>query len=338
MSLPEFVPDSRLDQSSQNGPEADQFEYGLLVGHKRNDGTYKTGEQLRMEYIQLTDGIVKLMTEGTQFTDPATGERRIERPDIVIWLDKSARPLSWFTKALWPRLAPKPGSTEVPTMPDSKFLNIDRDQWINAVDPQGVGIADVNRIDQSIIRSLRSVFISPNHKRQGLTPAIDAAPTLLDGKRVLVVDEVRSTGRTLEIALAMLERAFPSAAFAGTHWMSYITMAKGSEAVGNLDLPVWYKSDRESGRGIGNRDSAISARSANLTQRLGAWFLSTRLSKPDESALQLRHELQHLALHPDVPVLPDFSRPDRNERMVALNGGQAFEVVKAAMRRIKGME
>lgn len=324
----------RPDETPEPETPAD-FEYSLLVGHERTNGTYKTDEQLRMEYIELTDKLVYSMTHGVEVTDRETGETRLEKPDVVVWLDKSARPLAWLTKELWGTLARDIETGEVPEAPDFKFVNIDREQWVNTVDPNGVGRIDMKQVDKGIIRSLRSIFISPTAKRDGLTEAIDSAPAELDGKTVLVVDEVRSTGRTARIAKDFFEEAFPTARVATAHWMA--GMATRGQAIGNSDLPVWYKKDDIYGRGVGNRMANVSQRSSNTTQRLGAWFLSTRLPGGDPKAKQLRKEFEHLAADPDVPVVPTHTRPDFKERLAAFNH-KPFEDVAQDIRRIKGIE
>jgi hypothetical protein len=330
--MAEQSPYIAAESSSHEG----DYQYQLLTGHQRTDGSFKTDEQLRMEYIQLTDKLIYAMTDGVEVTDPATGERQTEKPDVVVWLDKSARPLAWLTKELWPKLAPDSDSDEVPPMPKFMFVNIDREQWVNSVDPEGAGGVDIERVDQSIIRSLRSIYVEPKYKRNGITEEIDTAPTQLDGKTILIVDEVRATGRTLDIAKKFYQRAFPTAKVAGMHWMSGVAATKQG-ALGNRDLPVWYKSDEQTGRGVGDREATISQRSSNTTQRLGAWFLSTRLEGPDEPSHTLREELHQLATHPDVPVLPSFSRPDREKRMAILNG-TSYDAVKKEVQRIKGIK
>ena len=301
------MPKETAEKTNYTSPEeSNEFTYKLLTGHPRTDGSYKTDRQLHMEYIQLTDGLIHKMTDGLEVVDSESGEKVVRRPDTVIFLDKSARPLAWLTKELWDQMAPEPGSDEIPPMPDFKFLNIDREQWVNIVDEQGVGHVDVSKVDPGIIRSLRSVFVTPQHKQEGLTERVDSAPTELDGKNVMVVDEVFSSGRTLNIATQLIRRAFPSASIGGEYWMQKIA-TKGA-ATGNADLPVWYKSDEESGRGVGNRQAEKRHASSNITQRLGAWFLSTRFPKPDEAALQLRREFHELATHPDVPLRPSNDR------------------------------
>ena len=325
-AVPQAIPEQTVID------EHPPFEYELLRGHKRTDGSWKTDEQLKMEYVQLTDRLIYDMTHGVEVTDPVTHERRREKPDVVVFLDKSARPLRWLVKDLWSTMAPDSPGGEVPKMPESKFINIDREQWVNVVDPEGVGRVDINIVDKSVIRSLRSVFVEPELKSDGLTEAIDSAPASLDNKTVLIVDEVFATGRTLDIATKFFKRAFPTARIAGTHWMQGTTLIGG--ASGNKDLPVWYIQDDVTGRGVGNRDEGVSRNSKNTTQKLGSWFLSTRLPKPDPKSQQLRKELRQLAHDPEVLKLPSFSRPDRMERIAWLNNMPTPEVI-AKMHEVK---
>ena len=286
--------------------QSQETEYRLLVGHSRTDGSFKTSDQLRSEYIQRTDTLIHTMTDGINIFDPNTGETTKKLPDFVVWLDKSARPLAWLTRELWPKLAPEPDSSVMPKKPDFRFVNIDREQWVNSVDPGGTGYMDINRIDKSLIRSLRSIFIEPRYKEAGLTEAIDTAPAELDGKTVLIIDEVRSTGRTLEIAQKFFERAFPTATIATDHWMGGI--AQKGLGQGNADIPVWYKDKDETGRGIANRDESISGRSNSITQRLGSWFLSTRFPQMDPASVTLRKEIHKLAHDEKVLIVPSFHR------------------------------
>lgn len=295
------------------------FQYELLTGHHRTDGSYKTDDQLRSEYIRRTDELIQRITEGVRVNNPETGEWEVRSPDVVVYLDKSARPVSWLVKELWPKLAGEPNEP-VPPMPKTRFVNIDREQWVNTVDPQGLGNMDIDLVDQSIIRSLRSIFMTPTHKKGRLGEHIDDAPTELDDKTVLIVDEVFSSGRTLTIAEQFFKRAFPKAAIAGAYWMSGIVQ-KGM-AVGNADLPVWYKEKDPSGRGIDNRDERKSQRSSSMTQRLGSWFLSTTFEHPDPSSNQLRNEINLLAHDPNVLITPSPTRSveDTIQRATTLNG------------------
>lgn len=299
------------------------IQYEIVNAHHKTNKEYRTTEQIHTRYITLTDELVRKATEGVEAVSERTGEVSIERPDYFIWLDKSARPLSWLTKDLWPVLAQNADGS-IPKMPESKFVNIDRNQWTSSIDPNGVGHSNVDNIDPSIIRSLRSIFLqNPNDRDAGLTEAIDTAPTLLDGKTVLIVDELHSSGRTLKYSEQFFKRAFPDAKVAGAHWMGGMTSNK-SGAIGNAETPVWYSDTTELGRGIGNRNIDLSGSSKNPTQRLGAYFLSNALKEPDSRSIQLRRELHQLAEDArsgKVLVVPSTMRElqDYDERAMRLN-------------------
>src|SRR5690606_903358 len=114
-----------------------------------------------------------------------------------------------------------------------------------------------------------------------------------------------------DISRKFFEKAFPKAKLATTHWMGRTTTVGG--AIGNADLPVWYKEKDIRGRGVGNRDERISKQSDSRTQRLGAWFLSTRLAIDDPDSAQLRKELHQLAQDVEkhkVLVVPSMDRDD----------------------------
>lgn len=254
----------------------------------------------------------------------------------MVWLDKSARPVSWLTRELWPLLA-RDADGVVPPQPESRFVNIDRNQWTSTIDPNGRGLSDVGSLDPSVIRSLRSIFLAnPGDRQDGLTEKIDRAPTQFDGKTVLIVDEVRSTGRTLEYAQKFFERAFPEARVAGTHWMGKLTAKSG--AVGNADIPVWYSDKTEYGRGVGDRNVDLSLRSSNTVQRLGAYFLSAALTRQDPLSRQLRHEVHQLAVDVSegrVFVEPSIHREqaDYDERALRLNRIGSMEEYIAKKRQ-----
>ena len=334
----------------EDAPLSDEQEYRLLVGHRRTDGSFKSTETLQTEYLTLTDNIVYQCTDGVDVEDRATGEQVHAKPDYVIFLDKSARPVAWLFNEAWPVLAQNEDGS-VPEPPQTKFLNIDRLHWINTVDPEGKGLVEASRVDPSVIRSLRSIFLKPtlpmihHKKKQGLTPELDDVPTIFDPvidpetkerkeQTILVVDEVRSTGRTLQIACDMLARAFPETRIAGTHWMSGTAII--GQAVGNADLPVWYHKDKVYGRGVGDRNPALSSASKSVTQRLGGLFLSTILPHPektphpDEEGRQIRRELHQLVRDLQarrVRFVPSVRRPDGDQndaRTLRLNGVSSF--------------
>ncbi|MGY1829065.1 hypothetical protein ACI8AA_01405 [Geodermatophilus sp. SYSU D01180] len=308
----------RQQQGGEMAVDA-QYEsaYRVLVGHRRTDGTTKSTRQLHTEYIRLVDELVRRMTAPeVAATDPP-------HFDFVIWLDKSARPIAWLTRALWPLLATDVDGT-TPPMPQFRFVNIDRNQWATSVDPEGRGTTHVERLDPSIFRSLRSIFLRhPADREEGLTVRVDRAPATLDGRRLLIVDEVQSSGRTLDYAQRFFRKAFHDVHVEGAHWMGGLT-TRGT-ATGNADIPVWYSDTTVLGRGVGNRNIDASLKSPHPTQRLGAWFLSTRLPTPDPLSARLRLEIRQLAADAragNVLIEPSPRRPeeDYDERVHRLNG------------------
>ena len=314
--------DEQLMLPEMHGLEQD-YHYQLLTEHKRTDGSIKSSDQLKTEYVRLTDNLVNTITNGVNVLNPNTGETERKPIDFIVWLDKSARPVSWLTKELWPQLGVDEEGNDV-TMPAFRFVNIDREQWTSEVDPNNVGKTYVDELSPTIIRSLRSIFLSnPSDRPDSLDESIDDAPTQFDGKTVMIIDEVRSSGRTLDYATSFFKRAFPEGSFVGDYWMSGMT-TKG-EAVGNADIPVWYSDETSKGRGVNNRNIDLSLKSKNRTQRLGARFLSTAFKDDDPLSVQLREEFHQLSIDLHVGKVlyePSWERDevDYFKRALKING------------------
>ena len=257
-----------------------QVEYRILTGHYLEDGSWIDDKALREIYVKYTDKLIGTI-DGTLENVPAS--------DAVLYLDKSARPVAWMVDAFWEILARQTGTkftdTKVPKKPDTFFLNIDREQWLPTVDPANKGILNIDAVPEEAIASLRAIY-------QPISSPIEA-PTILDGKNVLIVDEVGVTGSTLKIAKALLMRALPEANFRTTHWM-LPGIYSGGGASRNNDVPVWYKQHDATGRGVADRDLRRSELSKSEKQRIGKWFLSTAFDAPDKDSLQLRAEIAQL--------------------------------------------
>lgn len=312
-------------------PEIDAgFEYKILGGHWLPSGEWKSGEKLRMQYIQLTDGLIQTMTEGVNCTDPKTGEKEKRIPSTVIFLDKSARPIQHLVRNLWPILAKDPKTGETPPMPAFKYLNIDRRQWIGEIDPESNGVLKPEQIHPSVIRSLKSIYLEPDGKEfvaeNGLTEEVDSLPTTLDNETVLIVDETKFSGDTLAYAAALLGRAIPSAHIDTAHWMSSLPDSKGRPR----DNPVWYSEHTKMGRGVNDRytdfvkGKSLEQLSENYYRKFGKWFLSAphyfvTPGLVDVDYHQLVREIKHLAAYPDVPIMPSMRRYDDDDRMIAYN-------------------
>lgn len=147
--------------------------------------------------------------------------------DHVIYLDKSARPIKSLVEAFW-------GDFADGEPPEASFLAIDRAREFNkagissTVDGRlaaGAGsdesgrmltFEDYKPVDTpeflKHIASIRGLYL-----KNGVDPeradyqTIMETPSKLDGKNVLVVDEVSRSGSTHKIAKYLVQRAFPDA-------------------------------------------------------------------------------------------------------------------------------
>lgn len=256
--------------------ESESHDYQILTGFYRN-GENVSDEQLHREYLRRTERLIDDVVE--------------TRPDFLIFLDKSARPVSWLVEGMWESVA------RGVKKPQIQFLNIDREQWRDTVGSNATYI-DADRIDQNRINELHALFaVKPvrDNREGSVRHSVADEPTIFDDKKVMIVDEVRATGDTLDMAKAILRRAFPKTEFIGKHWMIPQTKSVAGGGTANAEVPVWYHSDSVFGRGVNNRDTISSARSDNRTQRIGRWFLSTRFDMPDPKSEQLRKEMTWLA-------------------------------------------
>jgi hypothetical protein len=200
-----------------------------------------TEEELQEKYLTLT----------TELIDKIAGNEDEPGYDTVIFLDKSARPLSWIIRKMWKEVAPQrlnnqTKSLEVVPMPSMKFANIDRLHWRK--DPsKEIDDAGMLDITQSDIEGLREIYQT-------------GSKNTLDGKRILIVDEQSESGDTLKVAKILFSRAFPDSDVDGTPWIrhSYSIDSKGQKKYNVKEIPVWYPPKNsqalhaEDGRGVGN--------------------------------------------------------------------------------------
>jgi hemolysin-activating ACP:hemolysin acyltransferase len=213
----------------------------------------------------------------------------------VVYLDKSGRPVAWLVRALWSALAREPGTryrdNDVPPIPTTRFANIDREQWWHLTGASETDLIDVTRVPVEAVRALRAVFL---RSQPSAGHDIDTSPAWLDGRRILIVDEVSNTGDTLAIATGLISRAFPTATVRATHWMTPGRVVDRHGLARVATVPIWYRSDTWTGRLVGNRLDPANP-SATWRGKAGALFLSTRPRVPDDVGLRLRREIDHLA-------------------------------------------
>lgn len=291
-------------QSLVDSSEPSLDDWRVIRGHPLIDGRRLTDANLRTLYLHLTDGLIARLVSGGF--------------DRLICLDKSARPVGWFVAALWDQLAPEftgdgpQWAEQTRRRPRLTFLNIDRLQWRDVIDPEGIGSLDTDLLPDEVIEGLRRTFLIRPDERLAHAD-LWAAPTYLTGERILVADEVSVSGDTAAIATGILSRAFPDADFEPGHWMRprLVRGADGNQR--NNALPVWYRSDTHLGRGVADRNPAESLASPNWRVRQGAWFLSRphRPASVDVPGYQLRTEIRRIAARTLVGaevMVPSFER------------------------------
>lgn len=274
--------------------------------------------EMRYRYVQYTEKLIARTIESDV--------------DSLVFLDKSARPVAWLMRSLWPTLGFKDfdenGEPIKLPMPEMKFANIDREQWASAMGRsevrEGEGIT-LKGVHPDTIDSLTGLFAKKNMDMDDYVSKDDE--TLFDDKNVLIIDEVMASGDTLTMAQKLFERAFENAkSIDGAYWMApEQKMDKRSGGMRNADLPIWYDRNSTAGRGIGGRESNISASSESVRQRRGRLFLSTRYAEMhhgqriemiDQKGQKLREDIQMLGREVadgKIPVLMGKMRPGSDE-------------------------
>lgn len=310
--------------------------FPILSGQTGPDGQPWTFDETATAFSRATARLIALLDATS--VEPLTGDTgTVTRPDAVIYLDKSARPVRWFVSAYWNQLARTPP-------PATGFLSIDRMNWFPRL---GVQVTDIRRgwgigpdgtekhLDLTDLTTrLRAISADPDLRsglrhqcariralfvRRPLPTGPDWAdkvwdtPTVLDGKTLVIIDEVKSAGATLHLAQTLLRTAIPEAsAIAGEYfWASTSTrLIAGQPQMGTP--PVWYQPSDPWGRGVGDLDERYyhdryraHPTQASWRRLLGATVVSpphhrsdpdaAPLIVPDTKARRLHTEIHQLA-------------------------------------------
>lgn len=292
----EALHQNSYEKSAQKEPfHADEENFQRLRGDvqavRGNAGVWDTDYTLE-KYTAATDRIVGILDgsiEERARLDPENPERSREKPDTIIWLDKSARPVSWFVDAFWEQFTEK--DTQRPT---DEFLNIDRVNWfrrqghsqIDAERRLGPNDFNINKVSKEDIARLRALFTIGDLSEDNWQDEVWNLPTRLDSKKVLVIDEVKNKGGTLAIATQLLKTAIPEATVSGDYfWQTqvYAINKQSAEAVDQQmeSAPVWYNSESSLGRGVGEISTdyydhlyETDPTQANLKLKIGSFALS----------------------------------------------------------------
>ncbi len=292
----------------------------------------KPVEDVEKDLINDTDRLIGALDgsidEGDCFL---YGERRTQGPvDGAIYLDKSARPVRALVSELWRDMSSE-------QKPQASFLNIDKENWLYAMgysreDFRGRYInpseLNLDKMDSDFLLNqvarIRSLYLDDEHMAQAedLITSVEAGtrktdelialwdmPTVMDGKHVAIVDEVKSSKATLTIADMLLQRALPDTDFEPVFFSTpstyiYDFYDQGQDEmykkITDTEKPIWYDASRSDGRGgIEDVDTEWSGESPNRQQRLGKYVLSTPFmamnGRHDTRGSQLRRDMKHLA-------------------------------------------
>lgn len=231
------------------------------------------------------------------------GERIGDTPfDSAIYLDKSARPVRKIVRGLWNEFSEG-------TEPHAYFLNIDKRPWLaemGFIDGEdGINLEDIpadlvsiDKIDPDYLRHaltrIRALYVDSaamlsikeqedqdiNEEDKDIEK-VWSMPTRLDGQTIAIVDEVKSSGNTLRIALQLMRAAIPEANFEGVWWSDPGQVAWD---IGTKDMqkaakfvPAWYSAENLDGRGVGDINEYRSSVSPSKAQRIGRQILSAPL-------------------------------------------------------------
>lgn len=193
-------------------------------------------------------------------------EESLQPPQMVVWLDKSARPVYWMVRRLWEDLSTKKSDGTIPSLPASKFLNIDRLPWLQAtgintteIDADTANQFDINNLHfndetpRQSIGKIRGLFVdhhytdSDGRKHQLTEENFDDMVWRMPLQKtlqnqgelpphLLVVDEVKSSGATINIAQQVLSAALPEVVVSTAHWQNGKSDELGHSIRRDIDL------------------------------------------------------------------------------------------------------
>jgi hypothetical protein len=239
---------------------------------------FVSDEKMRTIYIQRTSELIERILK--------------EDCDTVIYLDKSARPVSLMVREMWDIFAPdKP-------KPDTKFANVDAHHWLNDSEARPeTHEAHAMVIPQSVIQELQNAFKNEFYQKDENGNVLLNDSNQPIGKKVLIVDEISVTGSTLVLAKKMFEAAFPEVEFETKPWLQSTNVERGGRLI-PVELPVWYHEKDVSGRFVGDIKE-------------GSQIFSAPLEGTDPLSQALRADIKQMAI--DIRSGKQAIRPSQDQ-------------------------
>ncbi len=234
--------------------------------------TDKITGKLESQTLSINETLGLMVGRTAELISKLTGKDGHTAADHVIYLDKSARPVSWLVDEFWDDFTNA-------RKPESTYLAIDRVYWLKAV---GIDIdshqyfinasgekqlargsdfwkefdALPKERQQEYLARIRALYIEGGIANENVAEIMNT-PTVLDKKNLVIVDEVSRSGTTQEIAVGLLKRAIPelNSVRGVVFWQDQFKITdakKGEIQMGNA--PVWYPHDLNDWRGRGVKD------------------------------------------------------------------------------------
>ncbi len=243
-------------------------------------------EKMRTNYIERTDKLIEEMLK--------------EDYDTVIYLDKSARPVSLMVREMWDIFAPdKP-------RPDTKFANVDAHYWLHDSEARPeTHEVHAMVIPQSVIQELQNAFKNEFYQKDENGNVLLNGSNQPIGKKVLIVDEISVTGSSLVLAKKMFEAAFPGVEFGTKPWLQSTNVERGGRKI-PVELPVWYHENDVNGRFVGDIKE-------------GSQIFSAPLEGTDPLSQALRADIKQMAV--DIRSGKQAIRPSQDNQLIYYYSG-----------------
>ena len=330
--------DTTVTRTSREGPD----EYGSLKNY-----IPRNVENVEEEYVGDTAILCEIYNDVISKSDHfLDGEARHEgKIEDAIYLDKSARNVNNIVKELWSTLTGQPNDE----IPKASFVNIDKGNFLiemgfPAIDVEQPDLSQISldrltpEYRKNCIHSIRALYLSPEDLAKLDENNLDEVwqyPTILDGKRVAIVDEVRSSSATLRIADMLIQEAIPEARLEPVTWsvpmlFRWKTLVDG-EIKNNFaadHTPVWYNDKSSEGRGgIDDLNPDLLEHSRDKRERVGRYVLSVMRKEMDQMSKDLLDDFSLLAQRLKDGHIIFRPRTKEAQRMIEAYYGVPFSEV-----------
>ena len=163
---PKITPEelATLDERFGRDPDGN---YELLTGERQEViGEVWDSRYVREKTIEFTSDIILALDGTDSERTKVIGDAELARqaPDRVIWMDKSARPVSWLVDAFWDDFA-----ADGAPKPPYSFLNFERAEWFAKIGKTEQDYKDGDRtkfnadlLDEDEILRIRALFTARN--------------------------------------------------------------------------------------------------------------------------------------------------------------------------------